>query len=185
MLEDALVGGYGAIEMELTGDPQRLLDLWPVDGATIKINAKWDGSPTTLRYAQSTGLAMGQLTPLGGDSLDVKTPGLIPLLDDELRFTSGSTRSQHVLFGLAPLEVAFETVNSFLSAHRFAAKLASKLVVQYALWLNETTPAQHERLIRWWQDEIEGAWARATGFRAKRSWRCSALPLLEPTPTCG
>jgi capsid portal protein len=29
-------------------------------------------------------------------------------------------------------------------------------VVQYALWLNEATPAQQERLIRWWQDEIEG-----------------------------
>jgi len=28
--------------------------------------------------------------------------------------------------------------------------------VQYALWLNEATPEQHERLIRWWQDEIEG-----------------------------
>ena len=51
---------------------------------------------------------------------------------------------------------SFETVNAFLSAHRFAGKLASNAVVQYALWLNETTPAQHERLIRWWQDEIEG-----------------------------
>jgi len=29
-------------------------------------------------------------------------------------------------------------------------------VVQYALWMNETTPTEHERLIRWWQDEIEG-----------------------------
>ncbi|HTY85695.1 MAG TPA: phage portal protein, partial [Silvibacterium sp.] len=38
----------------------------------------------------------------------------------------------------------------------FAGKLASNSVVQYALWLNETTPAQQERLIRWWQDEIEG-----------------------------
>jgi phage portal protein BeeE len=28
--------------------------------------------------------------------------------------------------------------------------------VQYALWLNEATPEQHDRLIRWWQDEIEG-----------------------------
>jgi len=59
-------------------------------------------------------------------------------------------------FGLGPLEVAFETVNTFLSAHRFAGKLASNSVVQYALWLNETSPAQQERLIRWWQDEIEG-----------------------------
>jgi phage portal protein BeeE len=57
---------------------------------------------------------------------------------------------------LGRLEVAFETVNQFLSAHRFAGKLASNSVVQYALWLNEVTPVQHERLIRWWQDEIEG-----------------------------
>ena len=59
-------------------------------------------------------------------------------------------------FGLGPLEVAFETVNQFLSAHRFAGKLAANSVAQYALWLNEATPAQHDRLIRWWQDEIEG-----------------------------
>jgi phage portal protein BeeE len=57
---------------------------------------------------------------------------------------------------LGPLEVAFETVNSFLSAHRFAGKLASNAVVQYALWINEATQTQHERLIRWWQDEVEG-----------------------------
>ena len=29
-------------------------------------------------------------------------------------------------------------------------------MVQYALWLNQATPEQHDRLIRWWQDEIEG-----------------------------
>lgn len=47
-------------------------------------------------------------------------------------------------------------MNSFLAAHRFAGNLASNSVAQYALWLNETTPVEHERLIRWWQDEIEG-----------------------------
>jgi hypothetical protein len=155
VLEDALVGGYGAIEMELTGDAQRPFELWPVDGATIKINAKWDGSSETPRYAQATGLAMGQIPPLGGDSLQGNTPGLIPLKDDELIYIRLNPRS-YTPFGLGPLEVAFETINSFLGAHRFAAKLASNSVVQYALWLNETSPAQHERLIRWWQDEIEG-----------------------------
>jgi hypothetical protein len=29
-------------------------------------------------------------------------------------------------------------------------------VVQYALWVQGLTPTHHERLIRWWQDEIEG-----------------------------
>jgi hypothetical protein len=59
-------------------------------------------------------------------------------------------------FGLGRLEVAFESINSFLGAHRYAGRLASNSVVEYALWLQNTTPEQHERLIRWWQDEIEG-----------------------------
>ncbi len=155
VLEDTLVGGYGAIEMEATGEPERPFELWPVDGATIKINAKWDGNPETPRYAQAIGIAMAQMTPLGGDPVDGAMPGLIPLQDDELIYLRMNPRT-YTPFGLGPLEVAFETVNSFLGAHRFAGKLASNSVVQYALWLNETSPAQHERLIRWWQDEIEG-----------------------------
>ena len=141
VLEDALVGGFGAIEMELTGDSEKPFELWPVDGATIRINPKWDGSPGSQRYAQATALA--------------GSAGLIPLNDDQLIYLRMNPRT-HTPFGLGPLEVAFETVNTFLAAHRFAGKLASNSVVQYALWLNETTPAQQERLIRWWQDEIEG-----------------------------
>ena len=30
------------------------------------------------------------------------------------------------------------------------------VVVEYALWLQGLSPEHHERLIRWWQDEIEG-----------------------------
>ena len=140
VLEDALVGGYGAIEMELTGDAEQPFQLWPVDGATIQINPKWDGRPESARFAQATGLAGN---------------GQILLADEELMYLRLNPRT-YTPFGLGPLEVAFETVNTFLSAHRFAGKLASNAVVQYALWLNETTPAQHDRLIRWWQDEIEG-----------------------------
>ena len=54
------------------------------------------------------------------------------------------------------MEVAFETINAFLSAHRYAGRLASNTVVQYALWMQGLSPEKHERLIRWWQDEIEG-----------------------------
>jgi HK97 family phage portal protein len=141
VLEDALVGGFGAIEMELTGDAQKPFDLWAVDGATIQIDPKWDGNPESTRYAQTTGLP--------------GTNGQILLRDDQLIYIRMNPRS-HTPFGLGPLEVAFETVNSFLAAHRFAGNLASNAVVQYALWMNETTPTEHERLIRWWQDEIEG-----------------------------
>ena len=141
VLEDALVGGFGAIEMELTGDVQKPFDLWAVDGATIAINPKWDGKPESTRYAQTTGLP--------------GTNAQVFLRDDQLIYIRMNPRS-HTPFGLGPLEVAFETVNTFLASHRFAGNLASNAVVQYALWLNETTPVEHERLIRWWQDEIEG-----------------------------
>jgi HK97 family phage portal protein len=140
-LEDALVGGFGAIEMELTEDAERPFALWAVDGATIQLNAKWDGEADSPRYAQNT-------NRVGPESQ-------IPLYDNELIYIRVNPRS-HTPFGLGPLEVAFETVNSFLGAHRYAGRLASNSVVQYALWLNETTPDHHNRLLRWWQDEIEG-----------------------------
>ena len=63
----------------------------------------------------------------------------------------------HTPLGLGKVEVAFESISHFLQAHRYAGRLASNSVVQYALWLNERTPEQHERLIRWWQDEVEGS----------------------------
>jgi HK97 family phage portal protein len=140
VIEDALTGGFGAIEMESTGDPSRPALLWPVDGASIRINGKWDGTPETPRYAQ--GLA---------GHVDAG----VDLRDDQLMYIRMNPRS-FTPFGLGPLEVAFETVNQFLAAHRFAGKLAANSVAQYALWLNEATPTQHDRLIRWWQDEIEG-----------------------------
>ena len=79
----------------------------------------------------------------------------ITLADEELSYIRLNPRT-HTPFGLGKLEVAFETIHEFLSAHRFASRLASNTVVQYALWLQNLSPQHHERLIRWWQDEIEG-----------------------------
>ncbi|WP_263355814.1 phage portal protein [Acidicapsa ligni] len=141
VIEDALTGGYGAIEMEATGDAEQPAQMWPVDGATIRVNPRWDGSADSPRYSQ---VALGSVP---GQAVDLR--------DDQLMYLRMNPRS-FTPFGLGPLEVAFETVNQFLSAHRFAGKLAANSVVQYALWLNEATPSQHERMIRWWQDEIEG-----------------------------
>lgn len=141
VLEDVIVGGYGAIELQTTGDADRPLTLWPVDGASIKLRADWDGEPDTARYLQATGR-------YGANAH-------IELADVELSYIRLNPRT-HTPFGLGRLEVAFETINAFLGAHRYAARLASNSVVQYALWLQDLTPAHHERLIRWWQDEIEG-----------------------------
>ena len=141
VLEDVIVGGFGAAEVQLSGDPQRPVNLWPVDGASIRMRTDWDGTPGSPRYAQMTGR-------IGKDAT-------IALNDDELMYIRLNPRT-HTPFGLGRLEVAFETINAFLGAHRYASRLASNSVVQYALWLQDLTPAHHERLIRWWQDDIEG-----------------------------
>ncbi len=183
VLEDVIVGGYGAIEVQLgegwdqksahlvsdaggtslrssgTGDapvatqpvstqpghteydsPRTTpLVLWPVDGSSIRMNLEWDGAVDSPRYVQIR------------DQSNTK----VELNDDELIYMRLNPRT-HTPFGLGRLEVAFETINAFLGAHRYAARLASNSVVQYALWLQDLTPEHHERLIRWWQDEIEG-----------------------------
>lgn len=141
VLEDLLVGGFGAIEMEATGNDAQPFRLWAVDGATIQIDGSWRGDANAARYAQATG-QMG-------------TNATVPLRDDELMYLRLNPRT-HTPFGLGRLEVAFETVNQLLSANRYAGRLASNSVAQYALWLDEATPEQHDRLTRWWQDEIEG-----------------------------
>jgi phage portal protein BeeE len=156
VLEDVIVGGFGAIELDRVerwspesvagwrrgvSAPHGPLLLWPVDGASIRIMTDWDGRPDSPRYVQATGF--------------YGPAGQIVLNDDELSYIRLNPRT-HTPFGLGRVEVAFETINSFLSAHRYASRLASNSVVQYALWLQDLSPAHHERLIRWWQDEIEG-----------------------------
>jgi len=162
VLEDIIVGGYGAIEVQRNpgweaaelrsaGQPGAAvptrftaisdlpLAMWAVDGASIRMNLEWDGAPSSQRYLQVL------------DQANTK----IELADDELIYIRLNPRT-HTPFGLGRLEVAFETINAFLGAHRYAGRLASNSVVQYALWLQDLTPEHHERLIRWWQDEIEG-----------------------------
>ena len=141
VLEDVLVGGFGAVEIEPTGDPARPVRLWPVDGATIQMQTGWNGEMDQPRYLQQTGR-------VGADAV-------LPLLDSQLMYVRLNART-HTPFGLGRVEVAFDTINQFLQANRYAGKLASNAVVQYALWLDEATPTEHERLIRWWQDEVEG-----------------------------
>ena len=141
VIEDVLVGGFGAIEVE-PGDADLPVRLYSVDGATIQINPEWNGNPETARYAQVNGR-------LGAE-------GRTPLLDRELVYMRLNPRT-HSAFGLGKMEVAFEAISAFLHTQKYANRLASNGTVQYALWLKDRTPEQHERLTRWWQDEVEGS----------------------------
>src|SRR5208282_5814633 len=100
--------GWDQAELRSAGQPgaavptRTPLVLWPVDGASIRMNMDWDGSPTSQRYMQVTNQS-------GAKSQ-------IELDDDELIYIRLNPRT-HTPFGLGRLEVAFETINSFLGAH--------------------------------------------------------------------
>jgi phage portal protein BeeE len=138
VIEDVLVGGCGAIEVQTTPDPQRPLLLWPVDGTSVRIYAGWSGDSDEPRYAQ--------VTPWGQR---------VDLRNDELVYIRLNSRT-HTPFGLGRLEVAFETISWLLGAQEHAARLASNTIVQFALWLAEMPPASYDKVISWWQNEIEG-----------------------------
>jgi phage portal protein BeeE len=138
VLEDLLIGGCGAIEAQLTANPARPLLLWPVDGLTIQIYGGWSGSADEPRYAQ--------VTPWG-ERIDLR--------NDELIYIRQNPRSS-TPFGLGRLEVAFDTIQRLLGAQEYAGRLASNTVVQFALWLQELPPATYDKVISWWQNEIEG-----------------------------
>ena len=98
VVEDIIVGGFGAVEVQGSGDSQHPLLMWPVDGASIRMNLHWDGSPHGQRYLQ--------VTDQSGARSQIK------LDDDELIYIRLNPRT-HTPFGLGRLEVAFETINAF------------------------------------------------------------------------
>ncbi len=126
VLEDVIVGGFGAIEVEDTGDPLRPLTLWPVDGASIRMKS-------------GLGRAAGIAALRAGHGKIRARRHRSSLNDDELIYIRLNPRT-HTPFGLGRLEVAFETINAFLGANRYAARLASNSVVEYALWLQGLSP---------------------------------------------
>jgi hypothetical protein len=79
----------------------------------------------------------------------------VDLRNDELLYIRLNPRT-HTPFGLGRLEVAFETLSWLFGAQDYAARLASNTVVQYALWLAEMPPSSYDKVISWWQNEIEG-----------------------------
>jgi len=74
VLEDLLVGGFGAVEVEATGDELRPFHLWAVDGATIEIDVekKLKGSPMQVALHTGKG-ALGLLGASGaGKSMTLR-----------------------------------------------------------------------------------------------------------------
>jgi hypothetical protein len=143
VIEDFLLGGYGAMEPQLTPDYRRPIKLWAVDGSTVRIYADW--SESTLdrpHYAQLTGLK--------GER------GIISFLDDELIYIRDNVRSS-TPFGLGKMEVCFLTINAFLGAQDMSARAAADQIHKSWLWwTTNLPPGQFETVQRHIQNEAEG-----------------------------
>jgi len=143
---------FGAIEMEATGDAERpfICGPWTRDHR--------DRRHLERRSRHAALRAVAQCVRHHDRRADTD-----PAAGHELMYLRLNPRTH--IRSAGRLEVAFETVNHF-SRQPLRFGLASNSVVQYALWLNRHAE-QHDRLIRWWTDEIEGTGASAAELRAK------------------
>lgn len=147
ILEDIVVGGYGAAEIAENPDPMRPLYLWPVDGQSIRINLDWNGSPKGFHYAQS----------MGYTSVGIASTDPIRLRDEQLLYFKFNPRS-NTPFGLGYLEVAFLAVNAFLGAFDYATRRASNATPSYIIFLGENVDmATARQWQQFWQQTVEGA----------------------------
>ena len=147
VLEDIVVGGYGALEVGVADDPTRPVYLWPVDGQSIRINANWDPAfPDEPRYSQA----------LAYVGMSVGTHDRVELRDDELIYVKLNPRT-HTPFGLGYLEVAFSTINAWLGAMEHSERMASNAIPNVAIFLGEHVDLTTARQWRaYWQEQIEG-----------------------------
>ena len=148
ILEDMVVGGYGAIELVKTHNPLRPYDMYPVDGQSIRINIAWDKDrdPTEYRYSQS----------LGYVGIGVGTHEPIKLLDDELIYIKFNPRT-NTPFGFGYLESAYIAVNAWIGAFEYAERRASNATPNFGIFLGENvTIDQVRRYQQYWEEMIEG-----------------------------
>jgi hypothetical protein len=146
VLEDLVIGGYGSLELVETGRPLKPLDLYGVDGQSIRLNASWNGDPAVPRYSQA----------LAYVGMTVGTHDAIQLYDDELVYMRLNPRT-HTPFGLGYLETAFSIINAWLGAFEYAERRASNATPNFAIFLGEDVDLPTVRQWQqYWQEQIEG-----------------------------
>jgi hypothetical protein len=143
VIEDIL-SGAGAIEMQLGGDPERPLWLYPVDGLSIQLYPAWSGDPKEAKYNQipGYGLAVG-----GNYGIDLRA--------DELIYITPNPTTSHP-FGTGALEVAFTSISRMIGVGDYAANVASNARPSTILQIVGGDQGKLDSLKAWWRNEVEG-----------------------------
>ena len=138
MVEDMLVCSAGSSEVLKAGDPLRPFRMYPVDSFSVDLYPEWDGKPNSYRYAQR----------VHGQHIHLKS--------SELMYIRMNPRT-NTPFGLSPLETVWETVESFVSAHRSASKQASNTVIRKLINLGKNANENQVKAFRsYWENEVLG-----------------------------
>ncbi len=138
IIEDMLVCSAGSSEIARAGDPLRPFRMYPTDSFSIELYPHWDGKPDSFRYAQRINGSYVHLT------------------SQEMMYIRMNPRT-NTPFGLAPLEMVWESVDSFISAHRSAGRQASNPVLRRILNLGESANEQAVKAFRhYWEYEVMG-----------------------------
>ncbi len=146
VIEDTLCGA-GAIEIQPSGDPERPIWMWPVDGLTIQIYPGWTGARDEARYVQVIGY--GNFLGYGGGSQ-------IQLRDDELIYLRPNPNTA-TPFGVGPVEIAFNTISRILGVGEFAGKVATNAKPSIGLDLGDGIDGAGLAAFRtYWLNEVEG-----------------------------
>lgn len=143
VMEDIL-SGAGAIEQQLSGDKERPLWLYPVDGLSIQLYPAWSGDPNEAKYNQVPGYGI-----LSGGSFG------IDLRADELMYIIPNPTTSHP-FGTGPLEVAFMTISRMVAVGEYAGNLASNARPNLILQFLKADQSKLDTVRSWWSNEIEG-----------------------------
>lgn len=144
LVEDYLIGA-AAVELQISGDKNRPLWMFPVDGLSIQIYPGWTGEKNEARYAQVVGYG----SQYGGATV-------CELRNDELIYIRPNPSSA-TPFGLGALEVAFNTINSVLGVAEFAGNVSSNQRASIGVDLGEGVDrAAVEEFRSYWTNEIEG-----------------------------
>lgn len=138
IVEDMLVCSAGSSEILRAGDPLRPFRMYPVDSFSIDLYPEWDGKPNSYRYAQRV---HGQY---------------VHLKSSDLMYIRMNPRT-NTPFGLSPLETVWETVESFITAHRSAGKQASNTATKKLINLGKGADSKAVSAFRsYWENEVLG-----------------------------
>lgn len=133
-IDDFCVMGAMVVEPRITPDPNRPIKMWNVDATTIRFFPNWrEASPEEPKYAQMTGLR--------GER------GIIVFYDDELMYIKDNP-SVETPFGTSKMEVAFQSITSFLGVQEMAGKAGSDQVHKTWLWWEQGVANQNLDIIR-------------------------------------